>query len=353
MRFEILSGASILLAASLVQAVTHSRKDNVCTSPRQRRAWHTLTNAEKTSYINGELCLMSTPASSGIPGAVTRWDELQYAHLSQADYIHGVGAFLGFHRWFTTVHEIVLQEECGYRGPMPYWDEPRDIGQLASSPIFNVTTGFGGNGSGSNRCITTGPFASLRLRMGEDGGTLNYCISRNIQERAFASAAPANVDACLARTTFVSAWECLEGRPHSAGHGGVGGIMSNPLISPGDPLFHLHHSYIDSLYWRWQTRDLSRRLTEIGGNNTRSRRTAALPGFEVDSTIENPFGERRFTGQASSSEIIALDAWTDYFGDQGPITTLNHTLWSGNIVENVTLSDVMDIRGNVICAEYI
>ena len=46
--------------------------------------------AEKSEYIQGELCLMSEPAKAGIPGAVTRWDELQYAHIAQASYVHGV-----------------------------------------------------------------------------------------------------------------------------------------------------------------------------------------------------------------------------------------------------------------------
>ena len=33
---------------------------------------------------------MALPAKSGVPGATTRWDELQYAHIAQASYIHGV-----------------------------------------------------------------------------------------------------------------------------------------------------------------------------------------------------------------------------------------------------------------------
>lgn len=49
-----------------------------------------LTRSEKLEYIDGDLCLMSTPAKSGIPGAKTRWDELQYAHIVQTEYVHGV-----------------------------------------------------------------------------------------------------------------------------------------------------------------------------------------------------------------------------------------------------------------------
>jgi hypothetical protein len=49
-----------------------------------------LTDAEKQAYLDAELCIMETPASSGVPGAITRWDELQRAHAVQGDYIHGV-----------------------------------------------------------------------------------------------------------------------------------------------------------------------------------------------------------------------------------------------------------------------
>jgi tyrosinase len=61
-----------------------------CTSPAQRRAWHTLSNDEKLEYINAELCLMQKPARLGLPGAKTRFDELQAIHQLQAYSTHFV-----------------------------------------------------------------------------------------------------------------------------------------------------------------------------------------------------------------------------------------------------------------------
>lgn len=40
-------------------------------------------------------------------------------------------------------------------------------------------------------------------------------------------------------------------------------------------------------------------------------------------------------------------------GDNGTWTTADHVLWMAGIMENVTISDVMDITGDVICAEYM
>ena len=43
--------------------------------------------------------------------------------------------------------------------------------------------------------------------------------------------------------------------------------MVDPISSPGDPLFYLHHTWLDKLWWNWQSRDLAHRLTDISGPN--------------------------------------------------------------------------------------
>lgn len=45
--------------------------------------------------------------------------------------------------------------------------------------------------------------------------------------------------------------------------------------------------------------------------------------------------------------------YLDYDGDDGNVTTLNHVLWMVGIAENVTVAEVMDVRGDVVCAEYV
>lgn len=52
--------------------------------------------------------------------------------------------------------------------------------------------------------------------------------------------------------------------------------------------------------------------------------------------------------------INVTSAWTDYDGDGGGnVTTLNHTLSVLGILPNATVSDVMDIRGGMLCYEYV
>ncbi len=43
--------------------------------------------------------------------------------------------------------------------------------------------------------------------------------------------------------------------------------MLNGVSSPGDPLFYLHHTWLDKVFWDWQARDRATRTTTIGGTN--------------------------------------------------------------------------------------
>ncbi|KAH9904731.1 Di-copper centre-containing protein [Xylariomycetidae sp. FL2044] len=365
-------GALPLIAAIQTPYV---RTDADCTTRTQRKSWSALTDDEKRDYLNADLCLMAAPPRSGIPGAVNRWEELQYAHIAQSDYIHGVGAFLPFHRYFVTAHEHLLRTECNYTGPLPYWDEPSDVGDIAGSDLWDAELGFGGNGTGTDLCIADGPFANLTLHYTEDlSSTSTYCISRYLNDRSFSSAAQPNVDLCMSKTNYLDAWRCLEGLPHGAGHGGVMGVMVNPLLSPGDPVFYLHHGYLDKLWWDWQSGDLETRLDAIAGNNTAGdfgfgggggfgfNFTGPPTGFPGPG-LGGGNGTWNFTAPPGfppsngSFPFPGLNrtlnkAFTDYFNDGGNTTTLNHTLWSANILENVTIADVMDIRGGFVCAEF-
>ncbi|KAI8627641.1 amino acid transporter [Xylariaceae sp. FL1651] len=263
-----------------------------CKTKTQRKVWEELTEAEKTAYINADLCLMAAPPAAGIPGAQNLWDELAYTHGIQSDYIRSV------------------------------WNEPADVGALPQAAIFNAVVGYGGDGSDSNGCITDGPFVNTVLHIKEDLSTGDFCLSRAFNETYFNLAVQTNVDMCMEMATFTGVSDCLGGNPLAAGHAGVGGVMRDLKVSPGDPLFYHHHAWIDKLWWDWQTQKLPARLTEIGGNNT-------VAGRPVDPNLIN------------------------YFNDGGSITTLNHVLWSHNLVPNATIADVMDLGGDYVCAEYV
>jgi tyrosinase len=105
--------------------------------------------------------------------------------------------------------------------------------------------------------------------------------------------------------------------------------MDDVSLSPADPLFFLHHTNLDRLWWNWQLQN-STRLTEIGGPNVAR-------------------GSLLVNAQPSS---LGVDAFLPYFADNGNTTTLNHVLWMAGAGVNVTISDVMDLKGDTICADF-
>lgn len=46
--------------------------------------------------------------------------------------------------------------------------------------------------------------------------------------------------------------------------------MLNPISSPGDPLFYMHHTWLDKIWAEWQDARPATRLMAIGGSNTMS-----------------------------------------------------------------------------------
>lgn len=131
--------------------------------------------------------------------------------------------------------------------------------------------------------------------------------------------------------TDTTALECYMSMPHVAGHGGVGGTILSVAGSPAEPLFFLHHTNLDRLWWNWQQADPDTRTYDIGNWSN-------IPPYSYLS--------QQYLDYPSSSLI-------DYSGDNGNTTTLQHVLWIAGIVPNVTIEDVMDLSGETICAEYV
>lgn len=116
--------------------------------------------------------------------------------------------------------------------------------------------------------------------------------------------------------------------------------MLDSTLSPGDPIFYLHHSWVDKMWWDWQKLDFPARLTDMGGPNVPEARRPGL--VSTPGAPENP------SGTLGGTEPW----WTDYFGDDGDYTTLNHRIYMAEIYPNVTIGDLMDLNGPLICSEY-
>lgn len=93
------------------------------------------------------------------------------------------------------------------------------------SVIFDPITGFGGNGTGDDSCVTDGPFANLTLHLGPNYDVTDHCLSRAIDNPTFSWANQTYLDECYAAQNYSTAWPLIASKPHSAAHLAVGGIV--------------------------------------------------------------------------------------------------------------------------------
>ncbi|KAB5578897.1 hypothetical protein GE09DRAFT_563609 [Coniochaeta sp. 2T2.1] len=290
---------------------------------RVRREWGKLSANERKAYTKAVQCLQSKPPrtpASVAPGAKSRFDDFIVTHIQQTLNIHYTANFLTWHRYFIWAYEEALRNECGYTGTQPFWDWGLTaITGLERSPIFDGSaTSMGSNGAYAGPrpdyilglstglpplylpagtgggCVTTGPFKDMKVNLGpvaedQPGGVvegqgpgtgLTYnprCLKRDLKS-------PVNKKSCnyemilhnvlVPRTVNDFQME-LQGIPgsgvlgcHGAGHYSFGASPGADLfVSPGDPVFYLHHGQIDRAYWLWQTLHQSASKT-IAGTRT-------------------------------------------------------------------------------------
>ncbi|KAG2024173.1 tyrosinase central domain-containing protein [Coprinopsis cinerea AmutBmut pab1-1] len=223
------------------QARTHSGRPGPqrrCKYIDIRNEWRTLTVAQRRDYIRAVRCLAGKPSNArpGRPAMKTRFDQFVATHFDLDLDIHVVGQFLPWHRHFVTLYTNALREECGYRGPTPYWDWTLDAHApvpFVDSPIFDPILGFGGNGvpgttlaplppldtvqplpplpglptgpRAPEGCLLSGPFQDFKVRFGPratDESPTGMCIVRGIFEGVRRNLNSTSVAATLAQRTL-------------------------------------------------------------------------------------------------------------------------------------------------------
>jgi len=237
-----------------------------------RKNQATLTAKEKRDFVNAVLELKRAG----------RYDSFVSTHNSfivgDTDNGERTGhrspSFLPWHRKFLLQFEQALQS-IDPNVTLPYWDWTAD--RTPSSSIWGADF-LGGNGRSSDGQVTTGPFAF-------SGGKWTLGVrpdSRSYLRRALGSAVAslptrAEAESVLAISTYDAApWNSssegfrnnLEGwrgvNLHNRVHVWVGGHMMTGM-SPNDPVFWLHHCFIDKLWAEWQRRHSGQGYVPTGG----------------------------------------------------------------------------------------
>ncbi|MEU9482077.1 tyrosinase family protein [Streptomyces decoyicus] len=218
-----------------------------------------LTATEKRNFVDAVLELKS----SG------RYDEFISTHnafiIGDTDNGERTGhrspSFLPWHRRFLIQFEEALQSITP-SVTLPYWDWTVDRSPRSSLWADDFLGGDGRTGDGR---VPSGPFAfgngkwPMNIRV--DGRTfLRRSLGAGVRELP----TRAEVDRVLAMTVYDAApWNSssdgfrnnVEGwrgpNLHNRVHVWVGGQMTTGA-SPNDPVFWLHHCFIDKLWAEWQ-----------------------------------------------------------------------------------------------------
>lgn len=215
-----------------------------------------------------------------------------------------------------------------------YWDWSLDWEDVTLAPVWDSELGFGGNGNSSDVsgfrgfCVTDGPFARLQvLFIGRMEAP--HCLSRSFLSgenlTVYAERIrPAALEKLLKASSYEEFNLALETGPHLSLPFSIHGDFSVPTTPQGmrsdftfdmfadvlylDPLFFLHHTQLDRLWWKWQQADPAKRLKDYTGNAV------------VNSTHK----------AARLGDLLS-------YGDLGP---------------SVTVSEIMDTRSGSLCYAY-
>ncbi|MET9758092.1 tyrosinase family protein [Streptomyces sp. NPDC006372] len=264
----------------------------------------TLTRAEKRRFVKALLELKRR-------GEYDEFVRMHIAHFS-SDGEHGLRtahmapSFLPWHRRFLIELERALRR-VDPSVTLPYWDWTRD---RTTTSVPWTADFLGGNGRRSDHQVMTGPFAYRESNwVIKVGVTDEKFLTRDLGSPRATVGLPTKADLewALRESAYdVAPWDStvtrgfrnrLEGwgagrgrtswRNHNQVHRWVGGAMLG-AASVNDPVFWLHHAFIDLQWHRWQRRHRGARYLPAkppGPDNAQHGRIVArhqkLPPWDV------------------------------------------------------------------------
>jgi len=187
-----------------------------------RKNYRYLTAAERERFVQA---LYHVKAQG-------RVDQFANEHDFHFDMGHGNSHFLPWHREFLRRFELALQDYHP-EVTIPYWNSTVD--QSPSDPLWD------------------------QAFMGQFNAA--WGLGRNLGGGSLPT--PATLQRVSRRNTYTRFWQDLESDVHNAPHPWVGGLMSGGT-SPHDPVFYLHHCWIDMLWAHWQKRHPNAAFTASG-----------------------------------------------------------------------------------------
>lgn len=190
---------------------------------RVRPSWETFRKGTLFPVFLNTVAKMKANTNAADPGSWSYWVSVHKNFCP-----HGRPYFLAWHRGFLFRFEAQLRKVAANSSLiLPYWDYyvdpilPTEFTDT-SSPLYVPNR----TGNDVTNALSLGPF---------DDSVINF-------SRYYTNAFEPKV----------------ESLPHNAVHNLIGGVMSNVMLSPTDPIFWVHHGNIDRLWAAWVKADNGR-----------------------------------------------------------------------------------------------
>ena len=215
-----------------------------------------------------------------------------------------------------------------------YWNWVLDWEDITQAPVWHEKDGFGTNGDPSvgeaiigGHCVVDGPFARLEVPY-IDKRPKPHCLSRGFESGGQLAMhgswfRPKAMEE-LQRGNDYDAFNLgLEEGPHNAipriirgdfsmftapyGVSWVESVLNYPTNFRIDPVFFLHHTQLDRLWWTWQQKDSQNRKWQYRG-----------------------LAAHNSTDPASLNDIIPM----------------------GGLAPNIKVSEIIDTESDLLCYIY-
>ena len=294
---------------------------------RIRKDQSNLSATEQTAFVNA-LHSMKTTASDN-PN-VSVYEQFVTRHASTVAYnpnpAHQGPAFLPWHRQFIWEFESAMldHDQTGTLTGLTYWNWALDQDTSKGPWTDNF---LGGNGDPEDHNIVkSGPFRegewAMTVNIGPDENNEPIIIQLDNPEplmRAFGideststlpsvadvvqalainvyDTAPWNYDSDI-NGSFRNNLEGFHGDDiglHNRVHVWAGGSMG-PMTSPIDPVFWLHHAFVDNIWFEWQSENGYDTYLPLGDGPDGHNLNDLMPGLDV--LVADALDPRDFGGE--------------------------------------------------------
>ena len=211
---------------------------------RRRKAWHTLTAAEKDLYRRAVVALNAEKVTGSLD-YTTQFQRFASVHNNSCP--HGNWFFLPWHRVYIAFYESELVRVLGADGAnfaLPYWDwsaTPSIPSEFIGTDLDPVQLHKGTQFAKGRSVTRTFQFDAKSI-----GPDVVKQLVGLADFYAFASYPAKGTNGMNDRARSGQ----LESVPHNYVHATIGGNMGT-FLSPLDPIFYLHHCNVDRIWNLW------------------------------------------------------------------------------------------------------